>query len=118
MENREQHIRDALAEVFATTPMTVHIYLGGTPESFDDRARFMAEWHLRAYRYLECPVDPRSTARGRTAWVRSMRDADLWPEDRPYMVIDPEADPILRAIIERYAEVEALHGGASVHGRA
>lgn len=112
MANREQHIRDALAGVFATTPMTVHIYLGGTPETFDDRARFMAEWHLRAYRYLECPVDPHSTARDRTAWVRSMRDADLWPEDRPYMVIDPEVDPIFRAIATRYAEIEAQHGRA------
>lgn len=117
MANREQHIRDALAGVFATTPMTVHIYLGGTPDTFDDRARFMAEWHLQTYRYLECRVDPRSTMRGRTVWVRSIREPDLWPEDRQYMTVDPEADPILRAIVQRYAEAEALHE-ASGHGRA
>jgi hypothetical protein len=112
MVNREQHIRDALAGVFATTSMTMHIYLGGRPESFDGRARLMAEWHLRAHRYLECPVNPRSTMRGRTVWVRSMREPDLWPEDRQYMTVDPEADPILRAIAARYAEAEALHGRA------
>lgn len=112
MANREQHIRDALAGVFATTPMTVHIYLGGKPGAFDARARFTAEWHLRAHRYLECAVYPPSAAPARTVWLRSMREAELWPEDRQYMAVDPEEDPILLTIMERYAEVEAQHGRA------
>jgi hypothetical protein len=41
MPNREQPIRDALAGVFSVTPLTLRIFLGGTPETFDVQAHFM-----------------------------------------------------------------------------
>lgn len=94
MASREQHIRDALAGVFATTPLTVHIYLGGLPETFDDRARFMAEWHLRTHGYRERSTEPRGSQTRRVIWVRSQEPGDLWPEDDPYMRPDAENDRI------------------------
>ena len=117
MANREQHIRDALAGVFATTPLTVHIYLGGTPETFNDSARFMAEWHLRTHGYHERLADPHSLRARRVIWARSQEPADLWPEDEPYMRPDTDGDPILEAIVRRYAEAELRRIGGSDHGR-
>jgi len=105
MASREQPIRDALAGVFVTTPLMVHIYLGGTVENFDDYALFRAESHLRTHGYWECDVYPRGPQR-RTRWRRSMKKADLWPEDLQYIPIDPGAELILRAIVLRYAEAK------------
>lgn len=111
MANREQPIRNALAGVFATTPLTLHIYLGGAPETFDAKARFMMEWHLRTLRYRECAVDPSGGLPQRTHWCRSQAERDLWPEDRPYLDPDPVHDPIIAAVVRRYAEAELRRVG-------
>ena len=111
MANREQPIRDALAGVFSTTPLMLHIYLGGKPETFDDRARFMMEWHLRALGYQEHSVAPSGGLPQRTHWRRSQHLRDFWPEDLPYMEPDPTHDPILEAIMRRYAEAELRRVG-------
>lgn len=111
MANREQPIRDALAGVFSTTPLTLHIYLGGTEDTFDERARFMAEWHLRTLGYREHSVEPSGGLPRRTHWRRLQDLCDLWPEDAPYMQPDAGADPIVEAVIRRYAEAELRRVG-------
>lgn len=111
MAHREQPIRDALAGVFSVTPLTLHIYLGGTPDSFDARACFMMEWHLRTLGYRERSVDPSGGLPKRTHWHRSQAACDLWPEDRPYMEPDPAHDPVIEAVVRRYAEAELLRVG-------
>lgn len=111
MANREQPIRDALAGVFSTTPLTLHIYLGGTPETFDAGARFMMEWHLRTLGYQEHTVPPSGGLPQRAHWRRSQHSRDLWPEDMPYMQPDAENDPILVAVMRRCAEAELRRVG-------
>lgn len=111
MASREQPIRDALAGVFSTTPLTVHVYLGGTPETFNAQARFMAEWHLRTHGYQERAVHSSGGLPERSHWVRSQEPGDLWPEDEPYMQPDPQNDPIIEAIVRRYAEAELRRMG-------
>lgn len=111
MANREQPIRDALAGVFSITPLTLHIYLGGTPETFNAHARSMMEWHLRTLGYHEHAVDPGRDLPKRAHWHRSQADRDLWPEDRPYMEPDPVHDPIIAAVVRRYAEAELHRAG-------
>ncbi|MFG1289468.1 hypothetical protein [Xanthobacter versatilis] len=111
MANREQPIRDALAGVFATTPLTLHIYLGGTPETFDAKARFMMEWHLRTLGYQECTVYPSGALPQRVHWHRSQHTRDLWPEDARYMEPDAESDPIIEAVMRRCAEAELRRVG-------
>lgn len=106
MARREQPYIDALAGVFSTTPLTLHIYLGGTPESFDENARFMMEWHLRTHGYREHPVEPSGGLPARTHWRRSQDPHDLWPEDAPFMEPDAERDPILLAVMRRVAQAE------------
>lgn len=111
MANREQPIRDALAGVFSTTPLTLHIYLGGAPETFGAQARFMMEWHLRTLGYRECTVYPSGGLPQRTHWHRSQHPRDLWPEDARYMEPDAENDPILEAVMRRCAEAELRRVG-------
>lgn len=111
MARREQPIRDALAGVFSVTPLTLHIYLGGTPETFNAHARFMMEWHLRTLGYQERTADPGCGLPKRTHWHRSQADRDLWPEDMPYMEPDPVHDPIIAAVVRRYAEAELRRAG-------
>lgn len=111
MANREQPIRDALAGVFSTTPLTLHIYLGGTPETFNAHARFMMEWHLRTLGYQERTVYPSGGLPQRVHWRRSQAERDLWPEDMPYLEPDPVHDPIIAAVVRRYAEAELRRVG-------
>jgi hypothetical protein len=111
MSHREQPIRDALAGVFSLTPLTLHIYLGGTTETFNAHARFMMEWHLRTLGYQERTVDPGCGLLKRTHWRRSEADRDLWPEDMAYMEPDPMHDPIIAAVVRRYAEAELRRAG-------
>lgn len=111
MANREQHIRDALAGVFSTTPLTLHIYLGGMPETFDAGARFMMKWHLRTLGYQEHTVYPSGGLSQRTHWHRSQRPRDLWPGDARYMEPDAESDPVLEAVMRRCAEAELRRVG-------
>lgn len=111
MADREQPIRHALAGVFSTTPLTLHIYLGGTPESFNAHARAMMEWHLRTLGYQECTVDPSGGLPRRTHWHRSQHPRDLWPEDTRCMAPDAESDPILEAVMRRVAEAELRRVG-------
>lgn len=111
MANREQPIRDALAGVFSTTPLTLHIYLGGTPEGFNAHARFMMEWHLRTLGYQERTVDPSGGLPQRVHWRRSQAERDLWPEDMPFMEPDAECDPLLEAVMRRVAEAELRRVG-------
>ena len=111
MVHREQPIRDALAGVFSVTPLTLHIYLGGSPETFDAHARFMMEWHLLTLGYQERAIDPGCGLPKRTHWLRSQEDRDLWPEDMPYMEPDPMHDPIIAAVVRRYAEAELRRAG-------
>lgn len=111
MANREQPIRDALAGVFSITPLTLHIYLGGTPETFDAKARFMMEWHLRTLGYRDCTVHPSGGLPQRVHWRRSQAERDLWPEDAPFMRPDVESDPILETVMRRLAEAELRRVG-------
>jgi hypothetical protein len=111
MANREQPIRDALAGVFSTTPLTLHIYLGGTPQNFSAHARFMMEWHLRTLGYQEHTVYPSGGLPQRTHWHRSQHSQDLWPEDAHYMTPDAENDPIIEAAMRRCAEAELRRVG-------
>ena len=111
MANREQPIRDALAGVFSTTPLTLHIYLGGAPETFDAKARFMMEWHLRTLGYQAHTVYPSGGLPQRVHWRRSQAERDLWPEDMPFMVPDAETDAILEAVMRRVAEAELRRVG-------
>lgn len=111
MADREQPIRDALAGVFSTTPLTLYIYLGGTPEGFNAHAGVMMEWHLRTLGYQVCTVDPSGGLPKRTHWYRSQHPRDLWPEDAPYMAPDAESDPIIEAVMRRVAEAELRRVG-------
>lgn len=111
MANREQPIRDALAGVFSTTPLTLHIHLGGTPESFGARARFIMEWHLRTLGYQECTVAPSGGLPQRVHWRRSQAERDLWPEDMRFMEPDAESNPVNEAIMRRVAEAELRRVG-------
>lgn len=51
-------VREALAGVFALTPLDLYVYLGGDAEAFDEVARAIMEWWLRSHGYAEEEVAP------------------------------------------------------------
>lgn len=74
-------VREALAGVFALTPVDLYIYLGGDPEAFDDVARTIMEWWLRSHGYAEEDVAPACWSPCKRLWVRR----EVWPEDARWL---------------------------------
>jgi hypothetical protein len=74
-------VRDALAGVFALTPLDLYIYLGGDAEAFDEVARAIMEWWLRSNGYAEEDVAPACWSPRKRLWVRR----EVWPEDATWL---------------------------------
>ena len=73
-------VREALAGVFALTPLDLYVYLGGDAEAFDEVARAIMEWWLRSHGYAEEDVAPAYWSPRKCLWVRRA----IWPEDAPW----------------------------------
>lgn len=74
-------VREALAGVFALTPLDLYVYLGGEVEAFDEVARAIMEWWLRSHGYAEEDVAPACWSPRKRLWVRR----EAWPEDAPWL---------------------------------
>jgi hypothetical protein len=71
--SRSEHdriVREALAGVFALTPLDLYVYLGGKVEEFDAEARAIMEWWLRSNGYAERKMSPACWTPRRRLWVR------------------------------------------------
>ncbi len=82
--SRREHdriVREALAGVFALTPLDLYIYLGGDAGAFDEIARAIMEWWLRSNGYAEEDVAPACWSPRKRLWVRR----EVWPEDAPWL---------------------------------
>ncbi|MCL4709610.1 MAG: hypothetical protein KJZ73_00040 [Pseudorhodoplanes sp.] len=82
--SRGQHdciVREALAGVFALTPLDLYVYLGGDAEAFDEVARSIMEWWLRSHGYAEEDVAPACWSPRKRLWVRR----EVWSEDAPWL---------------------------------
>jgi hypothetical protein len=55
---QDRMVREALAGVFALTPVEFYVYLGGEVEAFDAEARSIMEWWRRSSGYAEQDVAP------------------------------------------------------------
>jgi hypothetical protein len=74
-------VREALAGVFALTPLDLYVYLGGAVEAFDAEARTIMEWWLRSNGYAVEDVAPTCWSPRKCLWVRRV----IWPDDAPWM---------------------------------
>lgn len=80
----DRMVREALAGVFALTPLDLFVYLGGEAERFDAEARSIMEWWLRSSGYAEQDVAPACWTPRRVLWVRR----EVWREDARWISED------------------------------